>query len=100
MGDIEDPLITVLNELADHVDLLTQRYPQGFPCTRDGQRLALAAAFDETREVWEEWNANKRHLNVADATMKLEAEWFDLSAVAVMAILGIRAMHAQDVPKT
>jgi len=83
----------ILDESADHVELLESRYPQGFPADRNGVRLGIPSLEDELREVWYEWNLNKRRLPSAEGTLALEGELFDMLAVAVMIVKGIRGAH-------
>ena len=76
-----------INDLLDmHIEL-TDRYPEGYPYTRDGVRLGIAALEDEVAEVYEEWTRNKRHLG--NCITSIRAELLQVAAVAMMIIEGI-----------
>lgn len=51
-SDAAKPLEDLAREIAKQDTL----HPSGYPYTRDGIRLGIAAIEDETREVWDAWH--------------------------------------------
>jgi hypothetical protein len=49
----------ILRAVASEVERQDRLHPDGFPATRDGLRLAIAAIQDETAEVLEAWRAGR-----------------------------------------
>lgn len=64
-------------------------HPNGYPLTRDGMRLGVAALSDELTEVWTEWNLSKRHFPTHH-TSNLEVEIVQLIAVGIRMLRSLR----------
>lgn len=66
-----------------------------FPATRDGVRLALAAAQDELDEAQDAWRAGQpKHGRSADWT-ECRAEMMQLAAVVLRAVRSIDALERE-----
>lgn len=75
-------------------------HPAGFPATRDGLRLGLAALQDEVREAEEAWRADRRRDGVCPwinhgGEHSTEVE---LLQVAAIALRMVRSIHGSAGP--
>lgn len=83
----------IIADLTDVWAECERRHPDGYPCTRNGIRLGLAAAEDEYWEAKDEWDLHKRHLDDPSEVAPLRGELLQLAAVALMTVAGIDARH-------
>jgi hypothetical protein len=74
-----------IDRLLDRMHDQANRMPQSlFAFNRNGLRMAIAAIEDETRELHDEWQANKHVLD--DCTRgAIRHELLDIAAVAMLA---------------
>jgi hypothetical protein len=77
MADLTDDLIVEIEKQ----DAL---HPSGYPYTRDGIRLGIAAIEDETREVWDAWHAIRRTIGNGSADPgDLRGELMQVAAICM-----------------
>jgi hypothetical protein len=85
--------ITEFDDLFQMMEWMDEVHPQGFPCTRDGIRLGIAAIQDETSEVWKEWEANKRAfgkwLPNSDSLEPMRQELLQVAAITMRIVRSI-----------
>jgi len=63
------------------------RFPAGFPYDRNGVRLGIASLQDEVRELYLEWEANKRTLNLA--ADRVRHELLDIAGIVVLMLRNV-----------
>ena len=71
-------------DLAAEVERQDERHPDGYPYTRNGVRLGIAALEDEVAEVYDEWQHNHNHLGNCRAEIRVEL--LQVAAVAMRMI--------------
>jgi hypothetical protein len=77
--------VDLWKSLADELDRQDQHHRDGFPATRDGLRLALAAIEDETMEAKDAHRAERR----IDGWSETRAELIQIAVVAIRALRSI-----------
>jgi hypothetical protein len=88
----KDPhYIRAIELLKTEILLELNQHPQGFPYTRDGMRLAIAALEDEVREVWSEWEMTKRRMDEYDPEYDhgIRDEALQVAAIAIQMVATI-----------
>jgi NTP pyrophosphatase (non-canonical NTP hydrolase) len=79
-------------DLATEICKQDSLHAEGYPYTRNGVRLGIAALEDELGEVWQEWNNSKRALGNARSELRAE-----LMQVAAIAMRIIRSLDAEPI---
>lgn len=74
--------------LLQEIERQDEVHPHGYPATRDGMRLGLAALEDEVKEAFDEW---REHRRVPDWGC-LDVELLQVAAVAMRMF---RSLHPQ-----
>ncbi len=78
--DVPRPMLDLQEEI-DRQDGIAEAAGYGYPFTRNGVRLGIAALEDELTEVREAWRADKNHLE--SGAWHLREELLQVAAVAV-----------------
>lgn len=57
---VRQSITDFVDEIFTELERQDRIHPAGYPCTRDGIRLGLAAAEDEIKEALDEWHIEKK----------------------------------------
>lgn len=77
-----------IHQLAAEIIIQDKAHPAGYPITRDGIRTGIASLEDEIKEVWEEWNIHKRHIESSNL-QPMRAELMQVAGIAMRMIRAI-----------
>jgi hypothetical protein len=83
----DDRASMMMSDLAAEIEKQDRLHPAGYPFTRDGVRLGIAAAGDELLEVYEEWRIHKRDLPAG--AQPIRGELMQAAAVIMRAVRSI-----------